>query len=158
MPYIFDRRSFESVAEYEYLLPVASRAANAGANDKVWRLASLNPVYAVAWADGTCSTYAEGGDPEKLRAMAEAVILARPEGFTKGREGIERGGQFLRTVYCATLGEERLVASITSPGPKAARGQRALSSTVYRAQEPSSLCIADGGAPNPGVRPLTNGS
>lgn len=140
MPYIFERKAFEPLAEHERLVHTPRGVSAAGPNDKVWRIGSLDPVYAVAWADGTCSTYAGRGPAERLRSMAEAVILARPEGFAKGRESLEQDGRVLRTVYCAPAGTEVLVASITTPGPKSDRRTRALSSTVYRRAGLSPLC------------------
>ncbi|TAJ74660.1 MAG: hypothetical protein EPO51_00975 [Phenylobacterium sp.] len=141
LPGILNRRPIEELALYERLVAMPSRAAGAGADDKVWRLGSLSPVYAVAWADGSCSTYVDRGPSEKLRAMAAATILARPEGFAMTQTGLVDAGRVERTVYCAWNGEERLVATITTPANAKAR-TRALSSTVYRARGPSSLCPA----------------
>ena len=140
LPGILERKVIGTLAEQAYLVGMPPRSANAGPNDKVWRLGSLQGVYAVAWADGSCSTYVDGGPADKLRTMAEAAILARPEGFARGRSGPVAGGQVERTVYCAMIGGERLVATITTPSGKAPRGVRALSSTVYRAPGPSPLC------------------
>lgn len=140
LPGILERKAIGELAKQTYLVSMPPRSASAGPNDKVWRLGSLQGVYAVAWADGSCSTYVDGGPADRLRAMAEAVILARPEGFARGRSGAVAGGQVQRTVYCAMTGGERLVATITTPAGKAPRGVRALSSTVYRAPGPSPLC------------------
>jgi hypothetical protein len=142
LPGILERRPLAELALYERLVEVSSRAANADGVDKVWRLANLNPVYAVAWADGSCSTYVDRGPSEKLRSMAEATILARPEGFKRGASGPVEGRSVERTVFCARAGEERLVATITTPIGRPPPGVRALSSTVYRARGDSPLCAS----------------
>jgi len=141
LPGIMNRRPLEALAQSERLVAMPPGAAGAGRNDKVWRLGSLGGVYAVAWGDGSCSAYVDRGPSEKLRAMAAATILARPEGFAMTQTGLVDGGRVERTVYCAWNGEERLVATITTPASAKARA-RALSSTVYRARGPSSLCPA----------------
>lgn len=140
LPGILEAKPIADLARYERLVAMPSKAANAGPNDKVFRLGSVSHVYAVAWADGSCSTYVDRGPSDKLRAMAEAVILARPEGFARGRSAPADNGRIERTVFCAMRGAERLVATITTPNPGAPRGARALSSTVYRAPGPSPLC------------------
>lgn len=140
LPGILERKPIESLAGYEHLVAMPPGAARARPGDRVWRLGSTSQVYAVAWADGSCSTYVDTGPADKLRAMAEAVILARPEGFARGRSGLVDNGRVERTVYCAMAGDTRLVVSITTPAGKAARGTRALSSTAYRAPGPSPLC------------------
>lgn len=142
LPGILEQKPIEPLALYERLVPMSPKAANAGPADKVWRLGSISHVYAVAWADGSCSTFVRTGPVDKLRAMAEAVILARPEGFVRGRSGLVDGERLERTVYCAAAGDQRLVVSITTPHGRAAYGARALSSTVYRARGPSALCAA----------------
>jgi hypothetical protein len=150
LPGILEQKPIGDLAHFERLVPMRPQAAHAGAADKVWRLASINPVYAVAWADGSCSTYVDRGPADKLRAMAERTILARPEGFVRGASGPVDGGRLERTVYCAPDGEARLVASITTPIGRAPWGTRALSSTVYRARGPSQLCDTAGSpAPTP---------
>lgn len=146
LPGILERAPIETLALNERLVSMPPRSAGAGPSDKVWRLGSLSAVYAVAWADGSCSTYVERGSAADLRAMAERVILARPEGFARGRSALADGDRVERTVYCAYVGDERLVASITTPNGQARRGARALSSTVYRARGPSALCAAEGKA------------
>jgi hypothetical protein len=145
LPGILERKPIEPLALNARLVAMPPRSAGAGAADKVWRLGSLSAVYAVAWADGSCSTYVERGSGADLRAMAERVILARPEGFVRGRSGLADGDRVERTVYCAQVGDERLVASITTPNGRARQGTRALSSTVYRARGPSALCAAQAG-------------
>jgi hypothetical protein len=140
LPGILEGRPIDQLAEYERLVAMPSSAANAGPSDRVWRLGSIRHVYAVAWADGSCSTYVNTGPAAELRQMAERVILARPEQFARGRSGLADGDRVQRTVYCARLGDERLVATITSPNGRAARGTQALASTVYRAKGWSPLC------------------
>ena len=139
LPGIVEHKNIEQLALYERLVAMSSKAANAGASDKVWRLASINPVYAVAWADGSCSTYVDRGPTAKLRAMAQAVILARPEGFVLRSSGLADGDRVERSVYCGGTGEDRFVATITTPNGRTARGTRALSSTIYDARR-SQLC------------------
>jgi hypothetical protein len=139
---IAQRKAIEPLALYERLVSMPPRSANAGAADKVWRLASINPVYAVAWADGSCSAYVDRGPSDRLRTMAERVILARPEGFTLSSSGLVDGDRVERSVYCGKAGGDRIVATITTPNGQAGRGMRALSSTVYRAQPNSTLCPA----------------
>lgn len=142
LPGILEQKPIGELAVYEHMVPMPSRLVNAGPADKVWRLASLGHTYAVAWADGSCSTYSGRGAPDALRAMAERTILARPEGFVVGRSSPEDDGRVLRTVYCARIEGGRLVATITTPLGKAGRKARALSSTVYRAPGWSNLCEA----------------
>ena len=47
--------------------------------------------------------------------MAEAVILARPEGFVLTSSGPVDGERLERSVYCGGTGEDRFVATITTP-------------------------------------------
>jgi hypothetical protein len=115
-------------------------AAGAGAPDKAWRLASLSPVYAVAWADGSCSTFVDMGPADKLRVMADRVIRARPEGFTLQGTTLLADGTVERSVYCGGSGTDRYVATITTPVGHGARRSRALASTVYRSSGPRALC------------------
>lgn len=145
LPGIVERKPIEQLALYKRLVAMPSKAANAGASDKVWRLASISPVYAVAWADGSCSTYVDRGPAAKLRAMAEAVILARPEGFVLASSGPANSNRVDRSVYCGGTGEDRFVATITTPNGRAAWGTRALSSTIYSAKA-SRLCPAPPGS------------
>jgi hypothetical protein len=137
---IAERKPIEPLALYERLVPMSPGAAHAGPSDKVWRLASINPVYAVAWADGSCSAYVDRGSSERLRAMAERVIQARPEGFVLASSGLVDADRVERSVYCGRAGADRIVATITTPNGRAGRGMRALSSTVYRARPDSTLC------------------
>jgi hypothetical protein len=146
LPGVAEQRSIPELARYERLVSMPSRAAGAGPSDGVWRLASLNPVYAVAWADGSCSTYVDRGPSDKLRAMADRVIRARPEGFVPASSSLADGGRVERTVYCAGTGDARFVATITTPHERAPRGTRALSSTVYRAGPAGALCSGSRGA------------
>jgi len=147
LPGILEAKPIEPLALERRLVKMSPKAVQAGPNDKVWRLGSITQVYAVAWADGSCSTYVNTGPSDMLRQMAETTILARPEGFTRGRSGPEGGGRVDRTVYCAMAGDTRLVVSITTAAKGAPRGTRALSSTAYRAQGPSPLCAAGPTAP-----------
>lgn len=140
LPGILERKPVAALAQSARLLPVPSRSAGAGAGDSVYRLASLTPVQAVEWADGTCTTFVDTGPVNELRKMAERVILARPEGFMRGRHALEGGGRVERTVYCAREAGNRLVVSISTPTKDAPRSTRALSSTVYRAPGWSPLC------------------
>jgi hypothetical protein len=137
---IAERKPIEPLALYERLVSMPPRSANAGAADKVWRLASINPVYAVAWADGSCSAYVDRGPSDRLRSMAERVILARTEGFVLRSSGLVDSDRVERSVYCGRAGGDRVVATITTPNGQAGRGMRALSSTVYRARPESTLC------------------
>jgi len=147
LPGILERKPVEELALHERLVAMRPTAANAKPTDKVWRLGSIREVYAVAWSDGSCSTFVNTGPAEELRAMAEAVILARPEGFVRGLSGPEDGGRVQRTVYCARSGAERLVATVTTPIGRPARGTRALASTVYRAPGASRLCVGTPAGP-----------
>lgn len=139
----FDGQSIPEAAKRQAALEQSAKLYNGGPNDKVYRMGPIgNPTFAVDWADGTCSARVRRGDASALRAMAERVILARPEGFTRGRHGAEDEGRVVRTVYCAFRGPNRLVASITTPGEKATRATYAFSSTVYMAPGPSPLCAS----------------
>jgi hypothetical protein len=149
LPAILEKKPIDELAHFERLIELPGKAANAGPNDKAWRLASLSPVYAVAWADGSCSTYVYRGPTAKLRAMAEATILARPEGFQRGSSGEVPGRGVERTVFCAYAGDERLVVTITTPVGRAPSGTRSLSSTAYRATGTSALCDPSGAATAP---------
>lgn len=140
LPGILERRPIGDLALYERLVPAPGALSAAKPGDEVWRLGSLAQVYAVAWQDGSCSTFVSRGRAEQLPAMAERTILARPEGFVRGRSGPEDGGRVIRTVFCAHAGDERLVASVTTPNGRAPRGTWALSSTVYRTRGPGPLC------------------
>ncbi len=133
LPYILDGKPADQLARDERLVAMPPKSVGAKAGDRVWRLGSIQHVNAVAWADGSCSTYADRGDPEKYRAIAEAALLARPERFAKGRTEILEG-KANRTVYCAARGDEVFVATVVTglPGAK----QRALSSTVFRSRTP----------------------
>lgn len=141
LPGILERKSIGELARYERLTPMSRGLPATKPGDQLWRLGSLTQVYAVAWQDGSCSTYVDRGRAEELRVMAERTILARPEGFVRGRSGPEGGGRVIRTVFCAKAGEERLMASVTTPNGSTP-GTWALSSTVYRAKGDSPLCQA----------------
>lgn len=156
---IAERRPISDLARFEHLVAMPPKSAGAGASDAVWRLASLNPVYAVAWTDGSCSTYVDGGSPDELRVMADRVIRERPEGFRILSSTLV-DGRLERTVYCGGPPDARLVATITTPRANAPRGTRALSSTVYRADRnglcsgaaaptPAQVVPSKGGAPQP---------
>jgi len=139
----YDGKVIAELAKQQAAIEQSAKFYKGGPNDKAYRMGPIsNPVYAVDWADGACTTRVSRGDAEALRAMAERVILARPEGFVRGAHGPENGGRVVRTVYCGFVGSDRLVASITTPTETAPRGTVALSSTVYRTQGPSALCEA----------------
>ncbi len=137
----YDGKVAADLAKHEGALEQPAKFFNGGPSDRAFRIGPIgNPVYAVDWADSTCTTRATRGDVEVLRAMAERVILARPDGFTRRRHSVENNGEVERTVYCAYRGSERLFASITTPSEAAARGTVAMSSTVYKDKGPVGLC------------------
>jgi len=139
----YDGKVIADQAKAQGALEQPAKFFNGGPADKAYRAGPIiNAVYAVDWATGDCTTRVSKGDDQALRAMAERVILARPEGFVRGSHTVFGGGQAVRTVYCAFAGPDWLIASITSPGEKAAKGTPALSSTVYRARSKSPLCTA----------------
>ncbi|MDO8411177.1 MAG: hypothetical protein Q7S93_14075 [Phenylobacterium sp.] len=143
LPAILEQKSIGKLAISVGGLSVAANLYGAGRDDKAYRLGPITTaVYVIDWADGSCTTRVNRGDAEMLRGMAERTILARPEAFVRGSHRLEDSGRVMRTVYCAQSGPERLVASITTPGPVTRRGTPALSSTVYRAQGASALCAA----------------
>ena len=133
---IAERRSIAELAHHEYLVAVPPRDAGAGASDEVWRLASVDPVYAVAWTDGSCTTSVQGGPSDKLRLMAERVILARPERFVLRSSRVVGTGQFDRAIYCGQAGGAPIAATISTPHDVARGG---FTSTVYSAG-PGDLC------------------
>ena len=63
----YDRRPMADLAKREAALAQRStRYPGTGPNDTVYRVGPITTqVYAVDWADGTCSARASGGDPEK---------------------------------------------------------------------------------------------
>lgn len=140
LPAIAEGRSLEELASTQRLVPMPPRAAKVGPNDRVWRMGSLRGVYAVGWADGACTTFVDQGNSPELSQMAEGVILARPEGFTRGRTEVVNAGKVQRTIFCARTPSGRIVASIATPVGQVERGTRALASTVYRADGWSNLC------------------
>ncbi|WP_312165377.1 hypothetical protein [Phenylobacterium sp.] len=140
MPAIAEGRSLDELTSAQRLSPMPPRSANVGASDRVWRMGSLRGVYAVGWSDGACTTFVDQGDSPQLRQMAEGVILARPEGFARGKTEVVDAGEVERTVFCARTPSGRIVASIATPVGRAERGTRALASTVYRAEGWSNLC------------------
>lgn len=137
----FDGKSIAELAAQQGALPFDAKRYGGGPQDRVFRLGPIKTqVYVVDWADGTCTTRVSGGgDAVKLRALAERIILARPEGFVRGAHAPEDGGRVTRTVYCAPQGAETLIISITSPGENAGN-TAALSSTAYRSPRQSPLC------------------
>lgn len=137
---VVESKPIEPLALHERLVHMSPGAAGAGPSDKVWRLASINPVYAVAWADGSCSAYVDRGPSDRLRAMADTVLRARPEGFVRMSSGLVDNDRVERTIYCAGAGDRQFVATIATPNGRPARGVRALSSTVYRVRGQSGLC------------------
>lgn len=140
----FDRKPIAELAAQQGALPFEAKRYGGGPQDKVFRLGpTRTQVYVVDWADGTCTTRVGGGDADaaKLRALAERIILARPEGFVRGAHAPEDSGRVTRTVFCAPQGSETLIVSITTPGEKA-RNTPALSSTAYRSPRVSPLCQA----------------
>jgi hypothetical protein len=90
----FDRKPIAELAAQQGALPFEAKRFGGGPQDKVFRLGPIRTqVYMIDWSDGTCTTRVSGGaDAEKLRAMAERIILARPEGFVRGVHTIEDGG------------------------------------------------------------------
>lgn len=139
LPGVAEGKDIAALAHYEHLVEMPPNALGSKRADRVWRMGSIRSVYAVTFPPGTCTTFADG-PPAKLRAMAERTILARPEGFVRGRSGPDQFGQDERTIYCARLGDDRLVATIMTPIGKARRKDPALSSAVYRAKGWSELC------------------
>jgi len=139
LPGIVERKAIADLAYTEWLVSMPPKSVGASPADKVWRLASLSPVYAVAWGDGSCSTYVDRGPSDKLREMADRVIRARPEGFVLDRTATVADGGVERSIYCGGGPEARYVATITTPVGRPTGHARALASTVYRAG-PTGLC------------------
>lgn len=137
LPGVLERKPVAALAQSARLFAVPPAAGQA---DRVYRLASLSLVWLSEGADGGCSAYVDTGPVNELRKMAERVVLARPEGFVRGRRALEGGGRIERTVFCAREGANRLVVSISTPTKDAAPSARALSSTIYRAPGWSPLC------------------
>lgn len=144
LPAILKARQIEALARAEGMLPASAASVGGGKADKAWRLGMGEPVYAVAWADGSCTAVVEKGAPESLRAMAEREILDRPEGFTLGSTSVVEDGRLQRSIYCARTDTGWALASLTVPGPKPVSRTRALSSTVYLRSTPSPLCAPGG--------------
>lgn len=142
LPGILERKSIANLARDQRMVPMPATSVGAGASDKVWRLGFSEPVYAVAWADGSCTVIVDRGDAAVLRAAAEAEIRARREGFQLGETGEADGGRVSRTIHCARLDQGWAVTSITLPGPQATARTRAFSSTTYIRPTPSPLCKA----------------
>lgn len=142
LPGVVERKPVGDLAASGGLVSITRGLPATKPGDQLWRLGSLTQIFAVAREDGTCSTYVDRGNPEELRAMAERAILARPEGFVRGRSGPEASGRVIRTVFCAQAGGERVMASVTTANGNAQPGTWALSSTVYRASAESPLCEA----------------
>lgn len=136
LPGVLERKPIPALAQSARLFAVPAAAGG----DRVYRLASLSLVWLSEGADGGCSAYVDSGPVNELRRMAERVILARPEGFARGRHGLEGGGRVERTVFCAREGANRLVVSVSTPTKDAPATARALSTTTYRAPGWSPLC------------------
>jgi len=140
LPAILGARSIEPLAIAQGMLPASASEVRGGRADKAWRLGLVEPAYAVAWSDGSCTALVEKGSRETLRAMAEGEILGRPEGFKRGSVAVVEGGRLERSLYCAQVGGGWALVSITVAGPKRVSRTRALSSTVYLRPTPSALC------------------
>ena len=154
LPGIVEHQAIPDLAYAQWLVAMPPKAAGATPADKAWRLASLTPVYAVAWGDGSCSTFVDRGPSAKLREMADRTIRARPEGFVLDQTGVVAGGSVERTIYCGGTAGARYVATIATPVGHPAGHVRALASTVYRAG-PTGLCshAAPVAQPDDGIRP-----
>jgi len=159
LPGILEQRPITDLAYIQWLVSVPPKAAGAAASDKAWRLASVSPVYAIAWSDGSCSTFVDRGPADRLRVMADRVIRARPEQFTLASTTALDGGAVERSVYCGGAGGARYAATITTPVGRAPAGTRALASTVYQASagglcatERAPLRVSAAPAPTPGLQ------
>jgi hypothetical protein len=141
LPAILEVRSIEELARANYMLPVDAEhiGANAGANDRAWRLGSMADASVVAWADGSCMAGVEDGSPDELRDAALAALAAL--GFAPGRSEIVDRGRSARVTYC-TQGSPPVVAAITTA---VRRGRRAaFVATVFRARAAApSFCAAE---------------
>ncbi len=142
LPAIVEQRPVSDLAYALWLVASPPKSAGAAASDRVWRLASINPVYAVAWSDGSCSTFVDRGPADKLRAMADLVIRARPEQFRLESTTPLEGGTVKRSVYCGGSSVARYAVTITTPTDRPRRGTRALASTVYKASA-DGFCSSD---------------
>src|SRR4051812_11772544 len=54
LPGVLEAKPVGDLAYQQWLVSMPPKSAQAGPADKVWRLASLSAVYAVAWNDGSC--------------------------------------------------------------------------------------------------------
>ncbi|MET3665447.1 hypothetical protein [Caulobacter sp. 1776] len=142
LPAILGAQSIEPLAIAQGMLPASAREVGGGKADKAWRLGLVEPAYAVAWSDGSCTALVEKGSREALGAMAEGEILGRPEGFKRGSVAVVENGRLERSIYCAQVRGGWALVSITVAGPKRVSRTRALSSTVYLRPTPSALCAA----------------
>ncbi len=142
LPGILESKAIADLARDQRMVPMPASSVGAGESDKVWRLGFSEPVYAVAWADGSCTVMVDRGDAAVLRAAAEAEIRARREGFQPGQISEADGGRVSRAIHCARLDQGWAVTSITLPGPQATARTRAFSSTTYIRPTPSPLCTA----------------
>ena len=140
LPGILEARPIEDLAKAEGMTSMPPSSVGAGPNDRTWRLSLTEAVYAVAWADGSCTVIMQKGGKDDLRAMAESEILARPEGFARGSSAVIENNRLERTIYCAQTKTGWAVVSLTLPGPSADGRTRALSSTTYRRPTRSPLC------------------
>lgn len=112
-------------------LPVdAKSAADPAQTLGVWRLASMQPVYVVAWRDGSCQVGVDRGSPDKLATSARAV-LGSMHAFIKTSAGPQLPPGLNRAIFCSGGPSHPVVATLVVP-LKETRDVRSASSTVWR--------------------------
>jgi hypothetical protein len=134
-------RSVEALAIERHLVEVKPKLAGFSGDVRTWRLASLSPVYVVAWADGTCSATVERGDPEAFRQQVLETLAAHDIKVTRGQSQAALGDG-VNVPYC-TSPPQPLVVSIITPTTKKSR-RPAILLNVFKAKgELPSFCRPD---------------
>jgi len=105
---------------------------------KVWRLASLGPVYVAAWGDGTCSATSQRGDPEALKRQVLAAVAARGLTLAPGR-AVDAQADGINQAFCGSPPQPVVVSIITPANKQSRRG--AIFINLFRAKgERPSFC------------------
>lgn len=134
LPYVVSGQPIDGIAKARRLTPMLPASAGASTRDKVWRVGPITTgVYAVAWADGSCTVFTEGGETGPLVAMGDGVIRRRIEGFTPGLRETLPDGERNRVTYCEAARPHPYVITVTSAA-RQSHGVKPVSSTVFRSK------------------------
>ena len=100
LPAMLERTAVEPLARGRHMIEGKAKRGAPSTGDRVWKLASLGDVHVALWADGTCSSAVEFGDPDKLEQLVLAAAKAKGLVLTPGLSGPAADGG-VRQAWCS---------------------------------------------------------